>query len=172
MWIIQEVVLANKGFIICAWTAISWQAFQGLVSDADALFKQHEGRGISRISDLLCTSAVDLVRIRDEWNGTRQPLIPLLWKFHHHVVSRSRGWTIFRWRSSNSSQLVEYLFHCKALCIRTIHCKKNGVDEGYTFTTTVSTSESRQDSTADLQVWQYSSCCLVDCSKTFLDECD
>jgi hypothetical protein len=90
IWIIQEVMLAKHAKILCGNKQLEWARLQDFLEDLRAILDRGGAIRITRVSDILDSTAAGVVRAKSKWNDKPQSLIFLLELYREHLSSDYR----------------------------------------------------------------------------------
>jgi hypothetical protein len=123
IWIVQEILLAQKATILCGDKQISWTKLLHLISDLELI--SDRGRAVHTIgvSSVLDSPAAVIVRAKSQWNGSPQPLTKLLELYRHQQSTdiRDKVYALHGLAHDSDSLAVNYTLDPHALLIEVIY---------------------------------------------------
>ncbi|KAL6898785.1 HET domain-containing protein [Trichoderma evansii] len=87
VWIIQEIMLAKEVTIYCGSKSITWNKFEQLVKDLQAISDRGREHHTPCASSILASPAIVIAKAKAAWDGDLQPLTTLLRLYRNHEAT-------------------------------------------------------------------------------------
>ncbi|KAM0474586.1 hypothetical protein ACHAPX_007530 [Trichoderma viride] len=123
MWIIQEIMFAKKVTIYCGSKQISWNTFEQLVKDLQAISDIGREHHTPCASLILASPAIVIAKAKAAWGGNLQPLTTLLQLYRDHEATNilDKVYALHGLAKDGSDIAVDYGITADELLVKVLH---------------------------------------------------
>jgi hypothetical protein len=123
IWIVQELMLAKEATIYCGSKDVSWQKFEDLVNNLQAISDRGRDKHTLCVSSILDSPAIVIAKAKSEWDGNPQPLTTLLQLYHKHQATdiRDKIYALHGLAEDSLDIVVDYHKSTKNLLVEVLH---------------------------------------------------
>jgi hypothetical protein len=123
IWIVQEVLLAQKATILCGSKQVHWAKLSHLITSLQANSNRGRSFHTFNVLRILDTPAAVIVRAKSNWDGSPQPLTKLLKLYHRQQSTdiRDKVYALHGLASDSDGIAVDYTIDPKDLLVEVIY---------------------------------------------------
>lgn len=123
VWIIQEIMFAKQVTIYCGSKHISWNTFEQLVKDLQAISDIGRENHTPCVSLILASPAIVIAKAKAAWGGNLQPLTTLLQLYHDHEATNilDKVYALHGLAKDGSDIAVDYGITADDLLVKVLH---------------------------------------------------
>ncbi|PTB44715.1 hypothetical protein M441DRAFT_132363 [Trichoderma asperellum CBS 433.97] len=123
VWIIQEIMFAKEITIYCGSKHISWNTFEQLVKDLQAISDIGREHHTPCASLILASPAIVIAKAKAAWGGNLQPLTTLLQLYREHEATNilDKVYALHGLAKDSSDIAVDYGITADDLLVKVLH---------------------------------------------------
>jgi hypothetical protein len=123
MWIIQEIMFAKQVTIYCGSKQITWNTFEQLVKDLQAISDIGREHQTPCASLILASPAIVIAKAKAAWGGNLQPLTTLLQLYRDHEATNilDKVYALHGLAKDGSDIVVDYGITADELLVKVLH---------------------------------------------------